>query len=308
MMTPKLTTPYEETDFNRFSPRTEFTINKGNEEFNLRDHINTNIIFSTAGASGFGSQGFDIKTTSNRFENITLSKILNAKTIKLPLFITGRDHNAIQNNIDKLDRILNAYTGSATLRYGMLFHPVRMLEVHQTRELNWRWGDDTNSTIYAMTELELKPVKNYWKFEVLETAYSNGAGVDDCLIRPFSFVNMRIGSCWAGGTLEMHNEGTLETPTLITVTAPVTRIAVTDPDGNHFEWNGELPDDDYVIIDSENETVVNSQGESLMANVSIDSRFIWLKPGWHKYDFVAYHWLKTPIVHVEYQARYTGAF
>lgn len=83
--------------------------------------------------------------------------------------------------------------------------------------------------------------------------------------------------------LYLHNRGTVFVEPILYIYGPGENIYLNNLTNSLIiEWFGEIKENDYIVIDCKEETIVNSLGINYLEPLSANSEYIKLDPGWNE--------------------------
>ncbi|QZD98139.1 minor tail protein [Microbacterium phage Blett] len=202
-----------------------------------------------------------------------------ARTLDLPLKITGRNRNEVLDAYSTLAKIMRLpYEPTLTATFD---DDRYRLAVVRTGGGDFDMSVDSDGKTVLLTTITVQAGRPYWESIDSEGRNIEPAGVGLGLLGPGqSLVQLILGSIDGFGSVTFSNTGDVEAWPTWTIFAPFSGFALVRADGLALEWVGaSTKASGFIIVDSLNGTVVDETGANRYGELKPAPKFFSIQPG-----------------------------
>lgn len=161
------------------------------------------------------------------------------------------------------------------------------LDVHREGGGDYVYGADTTGEQELRTVLTVRAGDPYWTSELSDQRVISRATIGKGLIKDStpgntgadSLIHLRLSSAQVQGAILLENTGDAEAFPLWEIQGPGSDVTATGPNGDVWQWNGELASDETLFIDARTARAVDNTGASRYAEFGSAPRFWTVPPG-----------------------------
>ena len=254
-----------------------------------------------------GMSGFGIAPTSVRIEpsagvgGVFRHSRRGVRDIDLPIVVLGDSPDEVQTKLRTLARITQDQRGPMTLRATYPDSEQLFLQLHYTGGAESQWGTDTAGRTFCRWVLSSQAPQPFWESLTLQTLQLTGGNTGRGLLPQLS--KLKVSSSEALGEVTITSNADVEVYPLWTVQGPVTDFTVTDGT-NSFVIEGVIALGETIIVDTENKTVVDGDGDNVYSLLGPAPKLFAFQPGETTLEITGTDTDDNTVVTAEYALRY----
>jgi len=254
-----------------------------------------------------GMIGFGITPTSVRIEpsagvgGVFRHSRRGVRDIDLPIVVLGSDRAAVQTNLRRIARITQDQRGPMTLRATYPNGEQLFLELHYTGGAESQWGTDSAGRTFCRWVLSARAPQPFWESLTIQTIQLTGGATGRGLLPQLS--KLKVSSSEALGEVTITSNADVEVYPLWTVEGPVTDFTVSDGT-NSFTIEGVVALGETIIIDTENKTVTNGDGDNVYSLLGPAPKLFAFQPGETTLEITGTDTDDNTVVTAEYALRF----
>ena len=229
------------------------TIASETEAMDLGALLNgTEGVQAIAGLTGAGLPPVSVQWSEGAGDGATYrGKRVLPRDMDVPLWVTGETRAVLRQLVKKLARIL---ANECTLTLTDEVFGSWTLKVVRIGGGDFIYGPDTDGERDLRFVVTLRAGQPFWEQYTPE------------------FVDISWGTATSGSVV-LWNDGGLAVPPVWEVHGPGKNLSITSPTGESLRWNGMLTNGEKLIIDCENGTVFDGNGNSRYSELGPSPRF-----------------------------------
>lgn len=254
-----------------------------------------------------GMTGFGVTPTSVRIEpsagvgGVFRHSRRGVRDIDLPIVVLGTDRADVQTKLRRLARITQDQRGPMSLRASYPNGEQLFLELHYVGGAESQWGNDTAGRTFCRWVISAQAPQPFWESLTIQTIRLTGGDTGRGLLPELS--KLKVSSSEALGEVTITSNADVEVYPLWTIEGPVTDFTVTDGT-NSFTVEGVVALGETVIIDTENKTVTNGDGDNVYYLLGPAPKLFAFQPGETTLEITGTDTDDNTVVTAEYALRY----
>lgn len=231
-----------------------------------------------------GLKGFGIPATMVRIQNAATDGGIFRHTkrgireVDLPIVTYGGDRATTETALRRLSNALQNTSGPATLTATYANGDVYTLQVYYAGGGETVFGE-TGHSAFAKWVVTLQAPTPFWTSTAAQSVTLGTGSVGRGMLPKLS--SLRLTATSVVGTVNINNtSGDVVSYPIWTIYGPFNAgVQVLNSANVGFTYNAAIPAGDFIKIDSYNNTVVNSAGSNMYANLGAAPKFFTVPPG-----------------------------
>lgn len=254
-----------------------------------------------------GMTGFGVTPTTVRIEpsagvgGVFRHSRRGVRDIDLPVTVVGSSRADVQTKLRRLARITQDKRGPMLFRATYPNGEQLFLNLHYVGGAESQWGEDSAGRTFCRWVLSAQAPQPFWESLTQQSINIAGGSTGRGLLPQLS--KLKVSSSQALGEIEIVSNADVEVYPVWTVDGPVTDFTVSDG-VNAFTIVGVIDEGERVVVDTENKTVVDENGDNVYNRLGPAPKLFSFEPGETTLEITGTDTDANTFIVAEYALRY----